>query len=80
MIDFYREIYSFIHIIYRTWTSSGKRERDGKHFLCRGEVFSKTPVIERIVLFKLHLVLLIIRKQQELTHEFQVFIFVFFVD
>jgi len=33
--------------------------------------FQKAPVIERIVLFKIHLILLIVRKQQELTHEFQ---------
>ena len=33
--------------------------------------FRKAPVIERIVLLKIHLVLLIVRKQQELTREFQ---------
>ena len=33
--------------------------------------FQKAPVIERIVLFKIHLILLIVRKQQELTHKIQ---------
>ena len=40
-------------------------------FYAQVKRFRKAPVIERIVLFKIHLVLLIVRKQQELTREFQ---------
>jgi len=40
-------------------------------FYAQVKRFRKAPVIERIVLFKIHLVLLIVRKQQEYTREFQ---------
>ena len=40
-------------------------------FYAQVKRFRKAPVIECIVLFKIHLVLVIVRKQQELTHEFQ---------
>jgi len=40
-------------------------------FYAQVKRFRKAPVIERIVLFKIHLVLLIVRKQQEFTREFQ---------
>ena len=51
------------------WYVNGKKMVNS--FYAEVKRFQKAPVIERIVLFKMHLILLIVQKQQELTHEFQ---------